>query len=134
MSATSELAALRAFAVAALPLVENYKAKRCSYISEHHVQQVDAAIDAMDAWITATEESSKPLKFDVLDLIREPDDFTAAERAQAAEAIAEMADAADHLSFGMPANHGDNVAVIGSCNASALMRIRAALPRIRGAA
>lgn len=87
MSATSELAALRAFAVAALPLVEHYKARRCSYISEHHVSQVDAAIDAMDLWKSG---DAKPVKFDVLDLIREPDNYTSSERAQAAVAIANL--------------------------------------------
>lgn len=30
------------------------------------------------------------MKFDVLDMIREPDNYTSAERAQAAEAIAEL--------------------------------------------
>ena len=33
------------------------------------------------------------LKFDVLDLIRDPDNYTSGERAQAAEAIAELIEA-----------------------------------------
>ena len=33
------------------------------------------------------------LKFDVLDMIREPDNYTSAERAKAAEAIAELLEA-----------------------------------------
>ena len=37
------------------------------------------------------------MKFDVLDMIREPDNYTSAERAQAAEAIAELLEAMSKL-------------------------------------
>ena len=39
------------------------------------------------------------LKFDVLDMIREPDNYTSAERAQAAEVIAELIEADRELQF-----------------------------------
>lgn len=136
MSATSELAALRAFAVATLPLVENYKAKRCSYISEHHVAQVDAAIDAMNAWTASTVEAPKPLKFDVLDLIREPDNFTSGERAQASTWLSELIEAANAVSESCVKHYGAAMSlhldVAGSGGKNE--RLQAALARIEGAA
>lgn len=47
----SETEALRSFALAALPLVRHYEARRCSYISLEHADQADAAIDAMNIWL-----------------------------------------------------------------------------------
>lgn len=93
------------------------------------------------------------LKFDVLDMIREPDNYTSGERAQAAEAIAELLAAMNKLTSFVVTE------VVESCNGNkcrepwcagcfgedvaeqavreareALDAARAALYRIRGAA
>lgn len=142
MSATTELAALRAFAVAALPLVEHYKARRCSYISEHHVSQVDAAIDAMDLWTASAVPAApeKPVKFDVLDLIREPDNYTSSERAQASAAISEIISAAMEFdeTYAWHWDRVDGAAVIMPDRIDAFEaraeRLKCAIENIRGAA
>ena len=84
------------------------------------------------------------MKFDVLDMIREPDNYTSTERAQGAEAIAELLSVARQFSdlfghlwdFAEPTDEAAGLLSAESCKKYDMVhdRMDAALARFGGAA